>query len=156
MADDPIPDPEPETPEVTWKYGIFAAAKIKVALEHANQKDDVIVVCLEAADAYIESNLAEQRLELPTGESYPSSIVQAATNYAIGDALQPYFNSNEDKNEKVLFYMDLADKFLNSYITTELDKKAIEGKADGPNPYSISQSEPIHPRGHYPVDWLLR
>lgn len=143
---DPEPDPEPMQ---TWIYGNFSLAKTKVALERQDANNDLVVAGLLTADAYIETNLLEQRLELPDSANIPSAIVQAATMYAIGDAIMPPFNSGEEENKKVNFYMEQADKFLQSYIITELNKKAENGTADGPNPYSCSQSSIPQPH-HYP------
>ena len=123
----------------TTNMGILMRLKSRSELKMKHPADDLITVALEAADAFIESELAEARLDLPASP-YPSVIVQAANNYAIADALQPLFNSGENKNEKVLYYRDEADKFLTSYIQTELDKKSINGNSNGSNPFSHSKS----------------
>ena len=129
---DPTPDPDP-----TWKYGDYDTVFNRIGIESEEPTYDSLEIALNSADVYIETSLSGAGLPLPLeSEDWPPALIQCANYYAIADALQPLFNNNEDKNEKVLYYLQQANTFLESYITIE----AYNQKDETLNPYSVSQS----------------
>lgn len=131
---------------MTWKYGDFDVVTRRVSIDHTDPDSDTVIDTLLEADAYIDTAITENGLILPLTPPYEQSLVQCAILYATGSTLKTYTNADEEENKTVTSYLDQADNFLESYITIELNKKANNGTANGPNPYSVSQSCIPHPR----------
>lgn len=120
-------------------YGDANGVVARVSVDEITVDSAIVIAALDAADAWIDSNLAKNRLN-PSSAEGNSTITQAATFYAVADVLQPFFNSNEDENKKAEYYLDRANEFLDAFITAALDQEAINGTVNSVNPYSSSQT----------------
>lgn len=132
-------------------YGDANAVTVRLSVESVTVESELITAALDAADAWIESNIKKNRLPLPPAGS-STIITQAATFYAVADTLEPFFNSTEDENKKSEYYLERANELLNDYITAALDQQAINGTVNSVNPYSSSQS-PIRLGGDLDDRW---
>ena len=139
MGDEPIPDP------ATWIFGDYNKVYTRVGIEGEAPTAELIQIALESSDNYIISALQEANLPMPTKElmidgittDYPVAIREAATYNAVADALIPLFNNNEDANQKVLLYQNMADSFLIKYINAQALKNQNEL-----NPYLSVLADP--------------
>ena len=120
-----------------WKYGNYDTAFQLIALAGQDPIVETLQLVLLSADNYIESALLEVGLPIPDpSQPWPNSIIEAANNYAVANTLRSANNYDENKNMKVSDYMDLCDKFLQSYITVQ----SLNAKNDDLNPYSSNKS----------------
>jgi hypothetical protein len=120
-----------------WKYGDYDTAFQLIALAGQDPIVNTLEIVLVSADNYIESALLEVGLPIPDPtQPWPNSIIESATNYAIANTLRSANDYDENKNMKVSDYMDLCDKFLQSYITVQ----SLNAKNEDLNPYSSNKS----------------
>ena len=127
--------------DISWKYGDYDTAFDLIALTDQPPVETVLQRSLVSADNYINSVLDEVNLPYPDpSKAVPNSLLESANNYAIANTLRSSSNYDEQKNMKVSDYMDLADKFLQSYIT----QQTLLVKDEALNPYSSNKSPDTH------------
>lgn len=132
-------------------YGDANGVIARVSVESVEIDSELVTAALDAADAWVDSNLTKNRLPLSSADGN-NTITQAATFYAVADVLQPFFNSTEDENKKSEYYLERANEFLDAFITAALDQEAINGTVNSVNPYSSSQT-PIRLGGDLDDGW---
>lgn len=126
------------------KYGNKEDISRYINLDDQDDPDKVsllIDTALMAADVYVDSVFENEGIPLPIeqGGTYPLTIIQAATFYAMATLLQSnvMFSSYDEENMKAPFYLAEAEKFINRYI----GKKVNEEYEDSINPYKVSKTK---------------
>lgn len=137
MADeDPIGGETPEEEPDTHKYGVRAAVEVRLGLLGQTPASDLISTALNSADVYVDNQLRKARLPVPTTAPYIGDLVEAATLYAVAEALQPLFNLGEGYSQNVSYYLNRSRELLEDYIATEIETRMLEED----HPYSSSKT----------------